>query len=141
MKKYQEIEKLKSIYIEHSIQIKPLKRANNEGFLLAEITIEKQSWKIYIDDEYGDCNKDKPLVALYLMLFSLDVYHDSLDYLDWCNQNKINGSDLKWLTYYKSLEKTYSELKQIIGDMDPCIDSFDYQIRNGVIDALFASEV
>jgi len=141
MKKYQEIEKLKSIYTKYNIQIKSLKRANNEGFVLAEITIEKQSWKIYIDDEYGDCNKDKPLVALYLMLFSLDVYHDSLDYLDWCNQNKINGSDLKWLTYYKSLEKTYSELKQILGDMDPCIDSFDYQIRNGVIDALFASEV
>ncbi|PHS60691.1 MAG: hypothetical protein COB12_12865 [Flavobacterium sp.] len=141
MKKYQEIEKLKSIYKKNSIQIKPLKRANFEGFVLAEITIEKQSWKIYIDDEYGDCSKDKPLVAFYLMLFSLDVYDDSLDYLDWCNQNKINASDLKWLTYYKSLEKTYSELKHILGDLDPCIDSFDYQIRNGVIDALFASEV
>jgi len=141
MEMYQEIEKLKSIYIEHGIQIKPLKRANSEGFVFAEITIEKESWKIYIDDEYGDCSKDKPLVALFLMLFSLDVYHDSLDYLDWCNQNKINASDLKWLTYYKSLEKTYSELKQILGDLDPCIDPFDYQIRNEVIDALFASEV
>ncbi len=118
-----------------------MKRANFEGFVLAKIMIKNQSWKIYIDDEYGDCSKDKPLVVLYLMLFSLDVYRDSLDYLDWCNQNKINGSDLKWLTYYKSLEKTYFELKQILGDLDPCIDSFDYQIRNGVIDALFASEV
>jgi len=52
---------------------------------LGKITIKNQSWKIYIDDGYGDCNKDKPLVALYLILFSLDVYHDSLDYLDWCN--------------------------------------------------------
>ena len=141
MKKYPEIEKLKSIYQSHSISIKKLKRANLEGFVLAEISINNQFWEIYIDDEYGDCSKNKPLIALYLILFSLDVYKDSLDFLDWCNQNKLNGSETKWLTYFKTLDKTYSEIKNIIGDMDPCIDSFDYQMRNDRIDVLFTTEV
>lgn len=141
MKTYPEIEKLKSIYLSNHIVIKRLKPANSEGFVLAEITISNQSWNTYVDDEYGDWDKDKPLVSLYLILFSLDVYKDSLDYLDWCNQNKLNGSDTKWLDYYKTLDKTYTEIKTIISDMDPCIDSFDYQMRNDIIDVLFATEV
>ncbi len=141
MKTYREIEKLKSVYQSHNIKIKKLKRANFEGFVLAEITIDNHSWKVYVDDEYGDCSKNKPLVAFYLILFSLDVYKDSLDYLDWCNQNQLNASEIKWLDYYKSLDKTYSEIESILGEIDPCIDSFDYQLRNGVIDALFTSKV
>jgi len=141
MKNYPEIEKLKTTYQSHSISIKKLKRADLEGFVLAEITINNQSWEIYVDDEYGDCAKNKPLIAFYLILFSLDVYKDSLDFLDWCNQNKLNGSETKWLTYYKTLNKTYTEIKAIIGDMDPCIDSFDYQMRHDIIDVLFAIEV
>ncbi|MFK5983214.1 MAG: hypothetical protein QM499_09890 [Flavobacteriaceae bacterium] len=141
MKKYPEIEKLKSIYLSHSISIKKMKRANLEGFVLAKISINYKYWEIYVDDEYEDCTKNKPLIALYLVLFSLDVYNDSLDFLDWCNQNKLNGSETKWLTYYKTLDKTYSEIKKNLGDMDPCIDSFDYQMRNEVIDVLFATEV
>ncbi len=141
MENYSEIDKLKSIYLSNNILIKSLKKANAESFVLAEISIDSNSWQVYVDDEYGDCSKNKPLVALYLILFSLDVYNDSLDYLDWCNQNNLNASEIKWLEYYKSLEKTYSDLNAILGDMDPCIDSFDYQMRNDVIDALFASEV
>jgi len=123
MKKYPEIDELKSFFSSHNISIKRLKRANSEGFVLAEITIDSNSWKIYIDDEYGDCSKNKPLIALYLVLFSLEVYHDSLDYLDWCNQNKLDGAESKWLKYYQTLDRTYVEIKHILGDLSPRIDS------------------
>ena len=141
MKNFPEIKKLKSIYNAHNIAIKRLKRANREGFVLAEITIDSKVWNIYIDDEYGDCTKNKPLVAFYLMLFSLETYKDSIDYLDWCHQNLLDTSDLNWLDYYKTLETTYSEIKEVLGKIDSCISSLDYQLRTGVIDALFECEI
>ena len=141
MKKYPEIDKLKSIYTAHAISIKILKRANREGFVLAEINIDSKTWNIYIDDEYGDCTKNRPLVAFYLVLFSLETYHDSTDFLDWCRQNLLDASNPGLLDYYKSLKTTYSEIKSVLGGIDSCISSLDYQLRTGVIDALFECEV
>lgn len=141
MKIYPEIEKLKSIYTAHNISIKRLLPTNKDGFVYAEMTIGTKSWKLYVDDEYEDCTKYNPIVALFLTLFSLEIYHDSVDYLDWCHQNLLDASDIKWLTYYKSLERTYEEIKNELGEIDSCISSLDYQLRTGIFDALFECEV
>ena len=141
MNKYPEIERLKNLYTTHNISIKRLVPKYKEGFILAEMTIGAKSWNLYVDDEYEDCSKNNPLVAFYLILSSLEEYQDSLDYLDWCHQNLLDASDLIWLSYYKTLEKTYSEIKIELGEIDSCISSLDYQLRTGIIDALFEYEV
>ena len=141
MKNSPEIDKLIAIYQSHNITFKNIKSLNVTGFIHIKMTINSKSWDLYVDDEYGDSRFEKPLVALYLVLFSLEIYFDSYDFLDWSRQNQINPSQTEWLTYYKTLGKTYTEIKEILGEVDSCISSFDYQMRNDVIDELFASDI
>ena len=141
MEKYPEIEKLKKIYLTHHITIKQLMPINKAGFVFVEMAIRSRTWKLYVDDEYKDFNVNKPLVSLFLALFSLEVYRDSTDYLEWCRQNSLSASETKWLPYYKGLESTYSEIKNILGEIDSCISPLDYQLRTGVIDALIECEI
>ncbi len=84
---------------------------------------------------------NKPLVSFFLVLFSLEIYDDRLDYLDWSKQNLIDSSNVKWLDYYRSLDKTYAEIKSVLGEIDSCISSMDYQLRTGIIDTLIECEV
>jgi len=141
MNKYPEIEKLKRIYLSQDISINKLEPIDEDWFVLVKMKIGGQSWEIYVDDEYGDFELNKPLVSFFLVLFSLEMYDDSLDYLEWCKQNLIDSSNSKWLDYYKSLEKTYAEIKSIFGEIDSCISSMDYQLRTGIIDTLIECEV
>ena len=141
MEKYPEIKKLKKIYLRLNITIKQLMPINKDGFVSVEMSFGNKSWILYVDDEYKDFNVNKPLVSLFLVLLSLEMYDDSLDYLDWCKQNLLDATETIWLDYYKSLDETYAEIKNELGEIDSCISSFDYQLRTGVIDALFECEI
>ncbi len=141
MYKYPEIERLKKIWISNTISIKQFPDSKKEDFVFVEMSIRNKSWKLYVDDEYKDFDTNKSLLALFLILFSLEMYDDSCDYLDWCKQNLLDSSDKVWLEYYKSLDKIYTEIKNELGEIDSCISSLDYQLRTGVIDVLIGCKI
>ncbi|MCB9196493.1 MAG: hypothetical protein H6598_09740 [Flavobacteriales bacterium] len=109
-----------------------------EPLIPLKLSIDENSWIIYVDDEYQDLNIGNPMMCLFLVLNSLVIYQESTDYLDWCNQNGINSSELKWLDYYQELSSTYSSIDRILGEIDPCIRPLDYQLRTGVVTSLRA---
>lgn len=132
---YPEIEKLKSYLEGREISFKKLE-TKDPYFFPIQFSINDKNWKIFIDDEHEDFDLNNPLACLYLTLLALDTYDYSDDYLNWCTQYNLNSSDLKWLDYFKSLDKTYNDIESIFGEINPCLSDYDYTLRTGVVDAL-----
>ena len=134
---YPEIEKLKQYVKDNEILVEVLGEAEKHYTFWVELTINKRSWKLYVDDEYNDLNAEKPVIALFLILSSLQEYQDSSDYLDWCRISELEPSD-SWLEYYRSLDEIVKQIESEIGIIDPLISQFDYSLNTGVIKALRA---
>ncbi|MCB9195187.1 MAG: hypothetical protein H6598_03095 [Flavobacteriales bacterium] len=132
---YPELLKLSDYFERRKIQFKIID-STDLNFFPVRFTINDQSWEIFIDDEYRDFDLNKPLACLYLTLLALDIYNSSDDYLCWCSQYGLNASELKWLTYFQSLETTIVEIKNVLGEVDPCISDYDYTLRTGVVQEL-----
>ncbi len=77
------------------------------------LSINKKSWKIYVDDEYLNFDKSD-LVAFYLTLNALEQYKEGPDFLVWANENYIDASSSKWLSYYKSLDTITNEIEDTL---------------------------
>lgn len=105
-------------------------------FFKVQLTINDQSWFIFIDDEYHDFMESNQLICLFLVLMALENYDDSEDYLDWCKENALDSTNLVWLNYYKSLEGTYNELEKILGTIDTCISPFEYYMGMAIADEM-----
>lgn len=134
---YPEIEKLKEYLITFSMAFeKHDMPENKEDAFWVQFIINDQSWNIFISDEYQHFNKANPLICLFLVLSALEIYYESQDYLDWCKEEALNATNLNWLEYYKSLEKTYKEIKNVLGEINPHIPYFDYSLQTGLGKAL-----
>lgn len=140
MKTYPEIEKLKSYLEGRKISFLRID-SEDPYFFPVLISINNQSWKIFIDDEYEHFNLDNSLICLYLILSALEEYEESSDYLQWCKFNNLNASDLNWLDYYKALETTYLEIESELGEIDACISDYDYTLRTGVTEELLKNDI
>jgi len=141
MNKYPELEKLKQLYFSEEIIFKEVSENNFEQYVCVEITINRKRWNILIDNEYSDFSVKNSLMTLYLVLSALEDYHESTDYLQWCFNNGLNSSNLKLLDYYKSLANSYSEIEAMLGEIDQCITSYDYQLRTGVVKELASYKI
>ena len=131
MNTYPEIEKLKQYFKDFNILIEKLPEDGAVGHIWALLTINNKSWKIYIDDEYLDFDKSK-LVAFYLTLNALEHYRDGPDFLVWAKENYINASNAMWLSYYKSLDTIFKEIKGILGEINSQISYYDYSLRTNL---------
>ncbi|MFT5168863.1 MAG: hypothetical protein ACI8P3_004108 [Saprospiraceae bacterium] len=140
MKEYPEIEALKSYFEQFKIEITKGDNPIQDDFFLIKLDIDDDSWEIYIDDEYHEFSKNSPLMCLFLVFSSLEMYIESEDYLVWNKQNNLNASDMDWLNYYKSLDTIYKEIENKVGKIDPCVSSYDYNFRTGVIDSLLNND-
>lgn len=136
---YPEIEQLKSYFQGREISIRQVTKLEiKEDMLPVELCVNKQCWRLYVDDEYADFDEANPYICLYLILLSLEEYHDSTDFLAWCILFGLNSTDMEWLSYYKSLQHFYLEIELALGKVDSCLSSYDYTLRTGVVDALLA---
>ena len=133
---YNELKKLTSLFNKSNIEIIRNSRDNIQSFKTLELNLNNNLFSIYIDDEYNDVNEANPLMCFFLILRELEIYRDSTDYLDWCKQLGVNANDDQLRQYYISLEATYTELEKILGEIDSCISSLDYQLNTGVIKKL-----
>ncbi len=129
MKTYPEIQRLQQHFHDHSIKIERLTPNERLGMFWARLTIDNTSWDLYVDDEYSDFKKDRQVMALFLVLTSLDDYKESDDFLIWAKENFLDASETKWLEYYRSLANIYNEIEAVLGDLDPQIDYYDYSMQ------------
>lgn len=120
-------------------QLKELQQKLNFHFTLGErpfdwmqwvkVTTGQSSWDLLLHDEFHDLDNDKPLVCLYLLLYALEDYQDTEDYLEWCKEYMIKPPEL--LTYYNELGSIYAEFEKMVGTIEIFISSMDYQLRAG----------
>ncbi|MEM1406264.1 MAG: hypothetical protein AAGG59_05775 [Bacteroidota bacterium] len=99
-----------------------------------EVHSAAKSWELLVYDECHDLSAQKPLICLYLMLFTLEDYADTSDYLEWSKENLIEPP--AFIDYYKSLETSYREIKKLLGNIESYISSMDYELRSGAFDEL-----
>ena len=130
MSLYPEIENLKTILSSHSISIFYQEKKAN-CLQLVHLSISKQIFPIYTQDEYDDLSLNNPLLNLCLVLRELEIYQESSDYLNWCNTQGVNASDETIRKYYMSLDNSYTVIEKIIGKIDSQINDLDFQLNAG----------
>lgn len=128
-----EIKALKKYFDPFEIKILKSNELIRDDLFFVALTIDQESWKILIDDEYSDFDLNKPLVNWFLILSALEIYAQTDDFLSWAKQKNIDASSIKWLTYYKSLTTIYQEIEKKLGKIDSCISHYDYNLRTGAI--------
>lgn len=133
---YKELNNLSSYFNSAGISFKRYQSEDVQSLKAMDINLNNSSFFIYIDDEYNDINEDNPLMCFFLILRELEIYKDSTDYLDWCKQLGVDANDEKLRQYYISLDSTYNKIEKILGKINSCINSMDYQLNNGVIQKL-----
>ena len=133
---YHELEKLASYFNENNIEIKRNTREDIQSFKALELNLNNYIFTIYIDDEYNDVNEENPLMYFFLILRELEIYKDSTDYLNWCKQVGLHTDDEQLRQYYIALGASYKKIEKILGEIDSCISSLDYQLSTGVIKRL-----
>ncbi len=133
---YPEIQALLVYFEKHNIEIRRLGDFRHHDLIHVAFTIDGTTWNLYVDDEYKDFQEDRPVMCLYLVLFSLEMYLESDDFLSWCNQWFLDTKDPKWLQYYRDLGSMTREIEQRLGTIDAHVSDYEYQLRMGVVDAL-----
>ena len=98
---------------------------------MVELTILDKSFPIYIQDEYDDLTLNNPLLNLCLVLREFEIYHESSDYLNWCNTQGVNTSNETLRQYYMNLGNTYTAIEKLIGKIDSQISDLDFQLNAG----------
>lgn len=137
MKSHPEIERLKQYLIDFKIDIRKTKSLDkNNHIFWVQYTINDDCWDILIDDEFNHFSEQNPLINFYLTLVALEEYIESDDYLAWCKLYNLDASNMIWLNYYKSLEKTCKQIERVLGKIDSEISSFDYTLQTGLGKAL-----
>lgn len=89
-----------------------------------------------VDDEYNDFAINKPALNLCLLLRELEDYQEEDDILKWCNLKGLNPGDTGVLEYYRGLTSIHTDVKNILGTIDPQISDFDFGLNAGAAQAL-----
>ncbi len=98
--------------------------------------LDGMSFVLMVDDEYKDFELKKPAMNLCLFLRELEDYQEEEDILKWCNLKGLKVSDEGVLDYYKGLASTYTDVKNILGSIDPQISDYDFSLNAGAAQAL-----
>lgn len=129
------VEDLRELIQKHDIRITLLDRVK-ERMKEVEFSIGENRWNLLIEDESDDFNERNQPLCLFLVLNSLDIYNETSDILEWSHEHMLKDV-ASWLSYYRTLEKAYSEISKHIGEITTYISPFDYELRAGEFQRLF----
>ncbi len=133
-KDYQEIQALNEIYQKHKINIRIIDNkflSGNNDYRAVELSINKKSLILFVDDEYKDLKVNNPLLILCLILRALEDYKYADDYLVWCKNNAFEAGNSQIREYYMNLGNIYREVGKIIGKIDSQISDYDFELNAG----------
>ena len=134
--KHPNIKILNHLIAQHKVSVKVSKDVflgDRKDFPLATLTMDGQSFKIYVDDEYNDFKYNNPILNFCLVLRELEDYKFSDDYLVWCAERYINPSDIKIRDYYSGLDKIYADVTAIMGVVKSYIPDTDFEFAMGEV--------
>lgn len=97
--------------------------------LWVELKSPDLTYKVLVDNEYGEFNENKPALCLYHVLLAFEDYKVSKDYLEWCRDNDLDAAQLQWLDYYKSMEESTQVLYRRLGFNVHLVSRSDFEFR------------
>jgi len=135
-KLYPEIEALQQYFVGRSISVQLLENPKLISSAWVKFAVNGKSWTILVDDEFDDLQTDNEVLALFMVLLSLQGYQRSNDFLEWCLDFELDASNAEMLELYRSLEKYVPEIEKELGGLDPYITSFDFHMNAGATEGL-----
>ncbi len=137
--KYCSIKALNALIIKYKAPVKVSKEiflGDRKDFPLVILSLDKQSFQLFVDDEYNDFNYNNHILNFCIVLRGLENYKFSGDYLVWCAERYIDASDTKIRTYYMGLDKIYNKIKAILGEINSFIPDNDFEFDMGEVKTL-----
>jgi len=136
---YPNIKALNDLFIKHKVSVKVSDKffmAGRKDFPLVVLAIGKQSFKLFVEDDYEDFKYNYPILNFCIVLRELEDFKFSNDYLLWCVECHLNASDLKIKNYYKDLDRIYNKIKAVLGKIKSFIPDRDFEFEMGEVKAL-----
>ena len=134
MKLFSEIHALEKIYHDHKVKI----RVSEDDFSFTALghvwitfTLNNHTFVLLVDDEYKDFSIDNSLLHLCLVLRELETYYEEEDLLAWSKHKYVDPGNSKILDYYRSLSNIYTQVEQILGNIDSHVSYFDFEMNAG----------
>jgi hypothetical protein len=133
------IASLKHLAEEYAIQITIVdKSIFKSDWFLIEISIENNSFRVQVDDEYTDLRKEIPALSLCVVLRSLEEYKEATDFLDWCKKTGIESNN-NALEYFRTLATILVDIEKIIDPIDSYISAVEFTLNAGAAQELRSS--
>lgn len=123
------IGRLKQYFTNYSICLEKIDSLSDD--LVIRLSISDVFWDVIVEDEYNNYNPNNELLTLFLVLYSLETYKESSDFLGWCNELSLDTSNTSLLTYYQTLYNVIHEIEAITGEIDSYISAYDYSLQSG----------
>lgn len=136
---FPEIQALKAIYTKHQVSIKVADDdflAGHQDHPAVDVSLEGQSFRLFVDDEYQDVQINNPILTFCLILRELEHYQEEEDYLKWCTTQFLEPANQQVRAYYMQLGKVYHAVEKIIGEIDSQISNYDFGLNAGAAQAL-----
>ena len=134
-----QIEEIQQFITEHQISV----QKNSEAVIAAnlipvDLTIGAKRYTVQVNDEYNDLAHNNELLTVVLVFRELAILNDSTDFLQWCSQNDVDGSNTQLLSYYTELCSRMGEITCLFPDneIDYFITDLDFQLNAGAISIL-----
>jgi hypothetical protein len=133
-KKYPSIIALKDIYTKFKISILVSTTdllCDRTNYPALELSIGKNKFSLFIDDEYEDLAINNPILTFCLLLRELEDYDYALDYLEWCKHHDFDVSNSQVREYYLSLGSIYRDIENILGEINSQVSDYDFELNAG----------
>ena len=131
---YPQIRSLEEIYQIHKVEISvSFDRflAGNKDYPAVVLSLDNQSFLLFVDDEYKDLQKSNPILSFCVVLRELETYQYAKDYSAWCVEHSFDVANAQIKDYYTRLEKIYITVKNILGNIDSQISDYDFGLNAG----------
>ncbi|MCE7992506.1 MAG: hypothetical protein HEP71_11015 [Roseivirga sp.] len=134
MSSYPEIEALNEIFIKHKVEIRFSTTdllAGAKDYCAVNFKLEGKTFNFYVEDEYADIRYNYPLLNLCLVLRELEWFAQSDDYLEWSRDHHLDPDNKDVLAHFKNLGTVYTEVEEIIGEINSQISDWDFEMGSG----------
>ena len=136
--KYPEVLNLKKTVEDHKLVFNQLSTFHVPGisFITVGMQTAHLNFVVPLMDEFSDFDKNKPTLALHLVLMACVEFEEAEDYLVWAKEQGLKAEDERCRTAWFHLRDEVPRIRQFIGENVEPISSFDYQLSAGATQIL-----
>lgn len=136
---FPELIKIEQLMNKHHVKVHAIEPAeylgSKQDYKAARLAVGTKSYKVFVDHEYQDLDKEVDLLTFYLILRELEFFDESHDFIEWYKECIIEPlEEIK--KYYEKLEQTYDELQHLFGNIDSFLSPMDFELNAGAVQFL-----